>query len=77
MTQLADDTEAAVRADEPTAANFKSLLSLMGIDGACKNIEHKEASRTLSADLKERLNAALDVLSQVCNSKARHLNAVA
>ena len=72
MTQLAEDTEAAVRADEPTAANFKSLLSLMDMDGASNHIKHKEASRTLSADLKERLNAAVEVLSQVCNSKARH-----
>jgi hypothetical protein len=70
MTQLAEDTEAAVRADEPTAANFKSLLELMATDDVSNHAGHQEASRTLSAELKERLNTALEALSRVC--KARH-----
>ena len=54
-----------MRADDPTAANFKSLLSLMGTD-ECP-IGLNEGSRILIAD-QERLNAALEALSQVCRA---------
>ena len=45
--------------EDPAAANFRSLLSLMGTDELSDHAEDQEAGRVLSAELKARLNATL------------------
>lgn len=54
--------------EDPAAANFRSLLSLMGTEELSDHAEDQEAGRVLSAELKARLNAALQALSLVRRS---------